>query len=284
MAASRTDPSPSPLPIRALIFDMDGLLINTEEILTTIHNQILAQHSAGPLTWPIKAQLQGLTIREAIALVLSWANVTSVVTIEEYMAKMHALQEIKFPTAKPLPGVEKLLADLSTAMSGQSGRKIHLGLATSSDRHRFELKTRHLEGLFQYFKDERRVLGDDRRIPKGRGKPWPDIYLLALEGINGGLGEEEEPVRPEECLVLEDAVLGVLAGRRAGMRVLWVPSEGVAGEYRGREGSVLAGLREGDEDEGRTIGDGFGEQAVNLVRFPYNRYGIALTWKNGEVK
>jgi len=67
------------------------------------------------------------------------------------------------------------------------------------------------------------VLGDDARVAPGRGKPAPDIYLLALELLNKVIREEgrEQELRPEECLVLEDSVPGVEAGRRAGCQVVW---------------------------------------------------------------
>lgn len=71
------------------------------------------------------------------------------------------------------------------------------------------------------FEGHRRVLGDDTRIAQGRGKPLPDIYLLALETINSSLGAGQKPITPEECLVFEDSVPGIEAGRRAGMRCIW---------------------------------------------------------------
>ncbi len=70
------------------------------------------------------------------------------------------------------------------------------------------------------FTKERRVLGNDKRIPKGRGKPSPDIYLVALKAINDTLDEGEEEIKPEECLVFEDGVPSVIAGRRADMSVI----------------------------------------------------------------
>lgn len=132
--------------------------------------------------------------------------------------------------------------------------------------------------MFGVFKKERRVLGDDNRIPKGRGKPSPDIYLVALKAINDTLEEGEEQIKPEECLVFEDGVPGVIAGRRAGMRVIWVPHPGLANQYFGREAEVLAGRGEGgelvDEYQLGQVGDGWGEQLVSLVDFPYGKYGI----------
>jgi pseudouridine-5'-monophosphatase len=131
------------------------------------------------------------------------------------------------------------------------------------------------------------VLGDDPRIR--RGKPAPDIFLLALETINAGLRAEGKPeITPAECLVFEDAVPGVEAARRAGMRVVWVPHPGLLQEYSGREEQVLAGLMgeaEKDQADGRIpeedsmgqtgmVGDGKGELRHSLVGFDYARYGI----------
>lgn len=128
----------------------------------------------------------------------------------------------------------------------------------------------------------------------------PDVFLIALGRINESLrlrGERE--VRVEECLVLEDSVAGVEAGRRAGMRVCWVPHAGLRGVWRGREGRVLGG-RSGDvDDEGEDVdgdvkvgveqndeesggcsrllsGDGWAEMLMSLEDFDYEYYGIRL--------
>jgi pseudouridine-5'-monophosphatase len=58
---------------------------------------------------------------------------------------------------------------------------VYIVLVTSSRKESLEVKTRHLEELFSYFEERRRVLGDEVRIPKGRGKPMPDIYSLAFK-------------------------------------------------------------------------------------------------------
>ena len=109
-----------------------------------------------------------------------------------------------------------------------------------------------MQPLFAHFPESNRVLGDDKRIPKGKGKPAPDIYLLALKTINDGLKMKGEPeITPEECLVFEDSVPGVEAGRRAGMRVIWCPHPELLKIYRGREAEVLAGITgmQKDDDE-----------------------------------
>lgn len=184
---------------------------------------------------------------------------------------------------------------------------MHFALATSSHTRNFDLKTTHLSNLFSLFPPSRLVLGDDPRIGAGRGKPLPDIYLLALECINKeirGSGSGEPEIKPEECLVFEDAVPGVEAGRRAGMRVAWVPYEGLLKEYSGKEELVLAGLTGAHKDadpataatttlvdgtfgsepwraavgSGRPgeVGDGRADLLKSLENFPYEKYGIKI--------
>jgi pseudouridine-5'-monophosphatase len=202
-----------------------------------------------------------------------------------------------FPTAQPLPGVQELLNGLHL-----SNPSVHLALATSSQRRRFDLKTGHLHDLLSVFKEEHRILGDDPRIPPGRGKPAPDIYLLALQTINQSLkASGQSELYPEECLVFEDSVPGVEAGRRAGMQVVWCPHHDLINEYKGREKEVLAGLTgeygedespahshsiDGQRDEIRQharkpgvpgeIDDGWARLFSSLEEFPFEWYGIEI--------
>lgn len=117
---------------------------------------------------------------------------------------------------------------------------------------------------------------------------------MALETINAAIRAEgiEKEITPEECLVFEDSVPGVEAGRRAGMRVIWCPHPELLKEYKGREKEVLAGVTgvqrdkvvvgvmEEAEAEGRVRGrpgrvdDGWGELLRSLEGFPYEKYGI----------
>ena len=172
---------------------------------------------------------------------------------------------------------------------------MHIALATSSHEVNYKLKTTHLTELFSVFPDQHKILGDDIRIPAGRGKPAPDIYLLALETINAILrGKGETEIQPEECLVFEDSVPGVESGRRAGMQVVWCPHPGLLEEYRGREKEVLAGLT-GEHKEAEVeaeaaagtkdgapgeIDDGYGTLLKSLEDFPYQQFGIGVEQKD----
>lgn len=176
----------------------------------------------------------------------------------------------------------------------RGGKKVRLALATSSHGMNYEIKINGMKSMFSVFPPRQIVVGDDQRIPKGRGKPLPDIYLIALEAINETIqveGNGESPIQPEECLVFEDSVPGVEAGRRAGMRVVWVPHPGLYEVYQDREKEVLAG-RTGEHVEGADadqagmgpvagspgrvgeIDDGWAERLVTLEDFDALKYGI----------
>jgi pseudouridine 5'-phosphatase len=158
--------------------------------------------------------------------------------------KTKALQEKHFSTTQPLPGVEDLLQRLTK-------KNVNMAVATSSASRNFDIKTGHLGHVFDIFDKNCIVRGDDPRMPKGRGKPAPDIFLLALKLINESLAKEgRKEIHPEECLVFEDSVPGVEAGRRAGMQVAWCPHEGLLAEVREKTAIVLAGLTGEHKDDG----------------------------------
>lgn len=289
-------PHPSFPAIRACLFDMDGLLIDSEDIYTICTNTTLREYGKPDLPWSIKAQLQGRPGPAAGAIFQKWAQLP--IDYPEFLRKQAAIQRELFPNTKPLPGVPELLSTLDEAGT-------HLALATSSHSGNFKLKSGHLSDLFSHFPLQQRVLGDDPRIPPGKGKPAPDIYLLALETVNERIRSEgkEREITPEECLVFEDSVPGVEAGRRAGMQVVWCPHPELLQEYKGREREVLAGLTDNGVDaeaeagkppemadvQGRkaeagewikgtpgTLDDGWATLLETLEGFPYSQYGIKI--------
>lgn len=237
--------------------------------------------------------------QKAQRILLDWSQLPLEPT--DLVQKQSSLQAKHFPQCQPLPGVRELLHNLRSTQSTNNPNPVYIALATSSNSKNFALKTDHLRDVFDAFPQRQRVLGDDPRIGKGRGKPLPDIYLLALETINEELREKGVgggDIRPEECLVFEDAVPGVEAGRRAGMRVVWCPHPGLLEAFRGREEEVLAGLTGVHQESGKTdsekeaenlqawrvegagkpgeLNDGWGELLRSLEDFPYEKYGIVV--------
>lgn len=261
-------------PVRACIFDMDGLLLNTEDIYSLCANTVLAAHGHPPMPWSVKARLMGVPGSSGGDIFHAWAQLS--ISREQFAAEEKAQQRIHFRTCTPLPGVPKLLHDLNIAP------RVEIALATSSAAENFALKTSHSEtrALFAVFPDERRILGDDPRVRPGRGKPAPDIYLLALQALNSDRRIGEGEIKPEECLVFEDSVVGVEAGRRAGMRVVWVPHPKLAAEYRGKEREVLAGrmglVEIGDDEQLGEVDDCWAESLPSLENFPYAKFGIEI--------
>ncbi|KAI3323259.1 HAD-like protein [Xylariaceae sp. AK1471] len=268
--------SPFP-PARACLFDMDGLLINTEDLYTKCANIVLEKYGRPPLPWSIKAQLMGIPGSTNGDTFHNWAQLP--ISKEQFKKEQAEQQRIHFPECRPLPGVQKLLRDLKTAKNAD-GYPVQMALATSSMKETFDMKTKGpvTTALLDLIPLQHRVLGDDPRVQ--HGKPAPDIYLLALKSINDSLPDDVPKITPRECLVFEDSVLGVEAGRRAAMRTIWVPHPALLDEYKGREPEVLAGrigmVPIGNEEQLGEIGDGWAEQLPSLEDFPYEKYGIVL--------
>lgn len=218
----------------------------------------------------------------------NWAQLP--ISRERCARELTEQMRLHFPDCKPLPGAETLLSSLSRARNA-SGDRIALALASSTKRRSYELKTSSPETkrLLSVFQSNRRVLGDDSRVRPGRGKPAPDIYLVALQSLNSAAGSGQTAITPSECLVFEDSVVGVEAGRRAGMKVVWVPHPDVLVEYQGRQKAVLAGrtgiTETGDElqqGEGE-IDDGWAESVLSLEDFDYEKYGIYVPAKESAL-
>jgi pseudouridine-5'-monophosphatase len=171
-----------------------------------------------------------------------------------------------------------------------------MALASSASKPLFEIKTSHLPSITDAFPELCRIFGDDVEMANKRKKPAPDLFLFALERVNGTLVRQggEEVIRPEECLVFEDSIAGVEAARRAGMRVVWVPHPGLLEVCNGWMDDVLQGAteREGEEvglmvpkgGSGRQermgyvwkSDDGWAECLTSLEHFRYEQYGIHL--------
>lgn len=194
--------------------DMDGTLLNTEDIYTEVSSELLAQYGKGPLTWDIKLQLQGLPGPHANELVIKHYDIP--LTVEEYTEKIMDIQKTKWHKCTFLPGVEDMLKKLKE-------KSVPMALGTSSNTVNFERKTQHLTTFLDFFGDQI-VTGDDGRIPRGKGKPHPYIWYVCLEGLNKQRQAQGlETIQPHECLIFEDGVAGVYSGLSADAHVIWIP-------------------------------------------------------------
>jgi len=185
------------------IFDMDGLLIDTERVYTDAANEILSKHQPGTqLTWELKAKLMGRTSVESGRIFLESTEIN--MPLEEFLEELNAIQTRLVRSASILPGVESLIHHLHN-------HNVPIAVATSSTRVKFAIKTQAHGDLFSLF--DSITCGDDEGITQG--KPAPDIFLTARSKLGN------PPV--ENCLIFEDATNGIEAARRAGIPAIWIP-------------------------------------------------------------
>ncbi len=191
-------------PIRGVIFDMDGVLLDTERFYTEVTQEIVGRFGR-VFDWSIKAEMVG---RPAIESARHLVQVLALpITPEQYLSEREARLQELLATAEPMPGAVELVRALHR-------RGIPSAVATSSTRDFFALKTRRHAAWFDLF--DAIIVGDDGRV--GRGKPAPDIFLVAAAELG---------IAPQDCLVVEDSPAGIAAARAAGKQSLAVPDPGM---------------------------------------------------------
>ncbi|KAJ3576780.1 hypothetical protein NP233_g196 [Leucocoprinus birnbaumii] len=218
--------------VEYVLFDMDGLMIDSEKIYTDVTNEILGKYGK-EMTWDIKAGCMGKPERQAAEHLLSFFPDIDL-TLEDYLIQRNRLQDELWPTVPLLPGVSKLVHHLKF-------HNIPIAIATGSRRRNYEMKTAHLQAVFGCF-EGKVICGDDVHY-KFKGKPAPDIFIIAAKELLsrdvGSVGESPTEKQTEERskgLVFEDGLPGMQAGKRAGMSVVWVPDHNLLDvDYSGEE-------------------------------------------------
>jgi HAD superfamily hydrolase (TIGR01509 family) len=186
--------------IRAVMFDLDGLMIDSEPLQKQAWQATLCCYGR-EMDEATFARLIGLRISEDAVVLRDRFNlpVTAEVLLhqrtERFLASLPGRLEA-------MPGLRELWADLRA-------RGLKRALVTSGERRYVALVMceLNLDGAFDAM-----VVAEDVT----RGKPAPDVYLLAAERLG---------LPPAQCLVLEDAPNGVAAAKAAGMICVAVPNE-----------------------------------------------------------
>jgi pseudouridine-5'-monophosphatase len=187
--------------VRQVIYDMDGLLLDTEGFYTEVTQEIVGRYGK-VFDWSVKSAMIGRPAIESARHLVKALDLP--LRPEEYLEEREKLLETRFPRAGALPGAERLIRHLHA-------HRVPQAVATSSTRRFFELKTTLHRDWFELF--ESVVTGDDPQVK--RGKPAPDIFLAAAERLGAD---------PAGCLVFEDAPSGTQAALAAGMSVVAVPA------------------------------------------------------------
>ncbi len=186
--------------IKAVIFDMDGVIVSTDELHFLSWERVSLEENIY-FDRQINNKLLGVTRMDSVEIVLQQANRLYSKEEKENIAKRknkYFLEMIEdFTKASILPGVEDNLLLLK-----QKGIKIALG--TSSRNAEVILRK---VGLRKYFD----AISDGNHVHKS--KPDPEVFLYAATLLN---------VPPEQCLVIEDSEVGIKAAKVAGMKTISV--------------------------------------------------------------
>lgn len=187
--------------INTVLFDMDGLLLDTEPLWGTSMLQVAAKHKI-PITKERFKDTTGLRIYEVTdhwSIHYPWEGKSSKEVAEEILDEIIAASK---EHATVLTGVEDALKILKE-------NNFKIGLASSSPKHMIDELVKHFN-LTHYFD---KISSADA---VEYGKPHPGVFLHCANALGA---------RHNECLVLEDSINGMIAAKAARMKVIVVPDE-----------------------------------------------------------
>jgi HAD superfamily hydrolase (TIGR01509 family) len=185
--------------IEAVVFDLDGVLLDSEQVWDAAREQLVRDRGG---RWHERAQqdMMGMSSRE-------WSAY-----MHERLGLAESPDEINAEVVQRLDAIyrERLpLIDGAVEAVRRLAARWPLGLATSSNRPIIDLVL-ELTGLGDSF----RITVSSEEV--ARGKPAPDVYLEAASRLD---------IRPGQCAAIEDSHNGIRAARAAGMTVVAIPNK-----------------------------------------------------------
>ena len=183
--------------MKAVIFDMDGVLVNSEPVIIEASLRVLKEHGVVAKESDF-LEFTGMGDAKFIGGVAAKYGLEYEDSMKERAYEIYL--EIIDEHIKKFPGVLPLLNCLRD-------KGYTLAIASASDLIKVEANIKAFGGKKEWFKAI--ITGSDVE----RKKPFPDIYLKAAAAIG---------IEPAECLVVEDALSGITAAKTAGMKCVGV--------------------------------------------------------------
>jgi len=184
--------------IEAVVFDLDGILIDSEHVWDEVRQQ-LADERGGRWNDKASRDMMGMSSIEWSRYMRDVVGLTE--EPQEISAEVVRRLEDRYRRELPLiPGAEQAVQRLAARWP--------LALASSSNRELIDLVLES-SGLGRYF--EASVSSEE----VARGKPAPDVFLEAARRLG---------VSPTSCAAVEDSENGIFAAKAAGMRTIAIPN------------------------------------------------------------
>ena len=193
--------------LRAIIFDFDGIIVDSEPIIMKLTQQMAAQEG-----WAVSEEEY---YRDYLALD-DWGIVEHLFTAHGRPVDHRRVEElVNWKSQVYGKIIENGLPTLPGAVEfvQQAANGFPLAIASGSTRSEI-LHLLNKIGLREHFKVI--ITADDCE----RSKPDPEVYLKALTGLKALPEFKESPLLPSECLAIEDAPGGIEAARAAGIRCM----------------------------------------------------------------
>ncbi|XP_063726069.1 pseudouridine-5'-phosphatase-like isoform X2 [Symsagittifera roscoffensis] len=210
--------------ISHVIFDMDGLLLDTENIYSAA-TQKLCDRFGKIYSFDIKRQIMGMRGNEASQAIIDKLQLD--ISLADFMAEIEATLPEMFKVASSMPGAEKLVRHLHA-------HNIPIAVCTGSNQVNLGLKTTKHKDMFTLFHHVV-TCSDDPQVQFG--KPHPQPFQVTLSRFDAA-----DTIKPHKVLVFEDSPNGVLSAKAAGMRTVMVPDPRLEQEFRQDADLVLETL------------------------------------------
>ena len=195
--------------LRAVIFDCDGVIVNSEPHHLTAFREVLSHEGIGLSTEDYYSKYLAMDDKGCFEAVLHDHNrpVDNNILKGLIVRKMEAYRRLSQQELILYPGVVDLVNKLKD--------RYKLAIASGAFRGevKFALDKGGMQGAFPVL-----VTAQDVR----NGKPHPEAFQTALAQINRTAPIPSPPIRPEECLVIEDSLHGIEGAHAAGMKCLAV--------------------------------------------------------------